>query len=139
MLRLGGGVLLVIVSGYAGCANTANDVHTSPQLDAVNNATGTELRLTMRQLWRHIRALDNALVEPVETPRVVAILDRLREGAATLQTGPGDINHPILQNQLGEFQQQLARSRIAALADPPDYRPALAVIDGCARCHTLHR
>ena len=140
MLRFSGGLLLVLLVGvYAGCADTASVVRKVTYPDGFNYVTKTELRSTMHDLWRQIRALDNALAEPVENPDVIAILDRLRKGAATLQAGPGGSNHPVLQNQLGEFQQQLARARLAALAQPPDYQPALAVVDGCARCHTLHR
>lgn len=128
--------LILLANGCADGARLAREV-TYP--NDFRYLTDAEVRKAMHGLWAQIRELDHALVEPVAWPQVVQVLDRLRAETATLHAGPARSDRPAFQHRLGEFRRRLEDARLAALKTPPDPRPALSVVDGCARCHTLHR
>lgn len=127
--------LLVLL---AGC-DAARQMRQAAHPQDFHYLTRAETGAVMRRLLDDIRALDHVLVEPVDAAEVIAALDALRADAAGLKPGPGGVRPSFIDDRLDAFRDRLDDARRAAQARPPDFGPALTVVDACARCHRGRR
>lgn len=98
-------------------------------------APGPELRTRMHELWFYLVELELALAPPPQAQDVMFALDRLSRIANSIDTGRVRRGDPQFRHRLDRFAATLGQARTAAARVPPDYRPALGLVDACRGCH----
>ena len=66
---------------------------------------------------------------------VVAILERMRVAAATLEEPGRSSQHPVLNQNLDVFINRLERAKRSLDREPPDFFPASTIAGSCYLCH----
>jgi hypothetical protein len=103
--------------------------------------TKERLQMAMWVLAAEIQELERVLSvrAEVETESqrvtVMAILERMRVAAQTLEEPGRSTQHPVLNENLDVFINRLDRARRALDRDPPDFFPSSTVAGSCYLCH----
>ena len=105
--------------------------------------SGDQLRTRMGNLGSRLAQLDNALVEnemrQPDQQEVLAILRDIEEIGSRLQASEAGASHPFLEDEMPRFVNDIARARMAASLDPPQYYLAGRVAGSCVNCHSVNR
>lgn len=105
--------------------------------------SGDQLRTRMSNLGSRLAQLDNALVEnelrQPDQEEVLALLRDIEEIGSRLQAGEAGASHPFLEDEMPRFVNDIARARMAASLDPPQYYLAGRVAGSCVNCHRVNR
>lgn len=128
--------LFVAAAACAPIAERMRSVTYPPELRYIARAEVSE---SMRQLARHVSALDAILrsEEPAGVSVQAEVVGHLTEmEAATLELDtPRKTTHPMLDQNLEAFRRDVVAARRAANNDPPSYFLAGAVAGSCQYCH----
>lgn len=102
-----------------------------------------QLRTRMSNLGSRLAQLDNALIEnEIRQPdkeEVLTILREIEEIGSELQGIEAGASHPFLEDDMPRFVNDIARARMAASLDPPQYYLAGRVAGSCVNCHSVNR
>ena len=99
------------------------------------------LQMAMWVLAAEIQELERVLTirEEVQTESqrvtVVAILERMRTAAQTLEEPGRSTQHPVLNENLDVFINRLDRARRSLDHEPPNFFPASTIAGSCYLCH----
>jgi hypothetical protein len=99
------------------------------------------LQMAMWVLAAEIQELERilSLREQVETESqrvtVMAILERMRVAARTLEEPGRSTQHPVLNENLDVFINRLDRAKRALDRQPPDFFPSSTIAGSCYLCH----
>ena len=99
------------------------------------------LQMAMWVLAAEIQELERVLSlrAEVETESqrvtVMAILERMRVAAETLEEPGRSTQHPVLNENLDVFISRLDRARRALDREPPDFFPSSTIAGSCYLCH----
>ena len=66
---------------------------------------------------------------------VLTELDVIESVTRSLRTGGSQSNHPLIDQHMDNFRDQLLVAKNAAQRDPPDYYPAGRLVGQCQGCH----
>lgn len=143
MKRLWIGFVSIICLAACAAAPAVRKLTYAPDLRYLAGRQVTEI---MQVLAKASVELDALLRDEPPVPEttdvkaeVIRLLMEMEKAASDLDAGP-TTNHPVLDENLGLFRQDLAAAREAAEVDPPNYFLAGSVAGSCLLyCHTGDR
>lgn len=139
-MRMYNGVLgvwgLVLLPVLA-CSNAAEVVRSTTYPPDFAYIARADVRTEMHALASKVAELDRVLREPGVKPRqqVSTLLIDIERIALSLQRGRGQSNHPLIDAHLPSLIEDVAASRRAVEAEPPNYFLAGSVVGSCVYCH----
>ena len=100
-----------------------------------------EIRFMMQKMAAMVFNLDKLVTESPnldDAERKYAVIEQLGEikkVAIKLGAGPKKTNHYLIDKGIDRFVDDVELARNSAQVDPPQYDPAVRLIDQCRRCH----
>lgn len=100
-----------------------------------------KIRTVMWVLAAEIQQLERLMTEPTEAERdsmqvaVAGTLARMKIAARTLDQPGRATQHPVVNQNLGQFLGRIERAERAVDRDPPNYFPASTLAGSCFLCH----
>jgi len=143
----------ILALSVASCSGAAEEVRRHTYAESFHYLDDEEIRSSMGRLARDVVELDRVLrgtparddagwsgLEPGPrdvrpSDRVVAILDRMIQTAATLEAPALATNHPELGQGIDAFRRDLTAARQSAALDPPRHFLAGTITGACLYCH----
>ena len=98
----------------------------------------SELRTEMRAIAHGLLDVESALhtsAGTVDRPKLVAGLRSMEAALSSVRSGALHSDHPVLDEALPRFQQDVRAAREAAEHDPPNDYLAAGVVGACRYCH----
>jgi hypothetical protein len=134
IFRLISMVLIVAVTGS--CATVRKATYPSDFVYLEKQ----EVSSAMQKMAVSINKLDRLLLGTEHQPAnkqqdVLAELDVIESVTRSLGTGASRSNHPLIDQHMDRFRDQLLIAKNAAQNDPPDYYPAGRLVGQCRGCH----
>jgi len=122
-----------------GCADFARQVRQYTYPPEFRYIEGDQVRLTMRQLAFHSRAL-NRLIQSSAGPQrqrdeIITHLRAMEEAAEKLDQSGWPTNHPLIDMNLPSFRRDIKFAREAIEREPPNFLVAGPVTGACVYCH----
>lgn len=107
--------------------------------DSITYIDSSELKSAMHEMASTIAQLDYLVFEnpedQIDPSRVTDLLDTLDHISARLGAEGVVTNHRAIDEHLPEFREAIARARLMASANPPNYYPVGRVSGACSACH----
>ena len=100
-----------------------------------------EVRFMMQKMAAMVFNLDKLITDSPnleDTERQYAVIEQLGEiekVAIKLGAGPKKTNHYVIDKGIDRLVDEVQVARNSAQGDPPQYDPAVKLIDQCRRCH----
>ena len=100
-----------------------------------------EIRFMMQKMAAMVFNLDKLITESPnleDTERQYAVIEQLGEiekVAVKLGAGPKKTNHYVIDKGIDRLVEEVQVARNSAQGDPPEYDPAVKLIDQCRQCH----
>jgi len=131
-------VLFIILAGtmLQGCAQISKATY-PPDFVYLNKQ---EIRTTMQKMAASISNIHALLSDTNHSQdqmrdKVSAELKNIETATRELGTAGKSTNHPLIDNHLDGFRDELIAALRAVESDPPDYYPAGRLVGQCHGCH----
>ena len=136
-------ILLTIMSVSFGClAETPiGPIRATMSAPDLQYLPPEKVRTVMWVLAAEIQHLEHLMTDPTEEEResmqvaVAGTLQRMRIAARTLDQPGRATQHPVVNQNLGQFLGRIERAQRAVDRDPPNYVPASTLAGSCFLCH----
>jgi hypothetical protein len=122
------------------CADSAARVRDHTYPPSFEYIEPSRLHSSMWKLASEVQHLETTLRDPASDPAaqqraVTEILSRMEEVAGGIAT-PGRVTqHPLLNQNLLRFRNQIRHAREEAEREPPSYFSATMLAGSCSACH----
>ncbi len=116
---------------------------TAEERDEIIVLNSSEVRTLMQKMAVMVFNLEDLVLAPntadpgARQEAVIGQLAEIEKVAMNLGAGPQRTNHFLIDSGIDRLVTDLHLASDAASAEPPDYEPALDVIDQCKRCHLM--
>ncbi len=100
-----------------------------------------KIRTAMWVLAAEIQHLERLMTDPTQEEHgamqvvVAGTLQRMKIAARTLDKPGRATQHPVINQNLGNFLSRIERAQRAVDRDPPNYFPASSLAGSCFLCH----
>lgn len=128
--------VLVIVAVTGSCATVRKVTYPSDFVYLEKQ----EVSSAMQKMAVSVNKLDRLLLGTEYQPEtkqqdVLTELDVIESVTRSLGTGGSRSNHPLIDQHMDLFRDQLLIAKNAAQNEPPDYYPAGRLVGQCRGCH----
>ena len=107
--------------------------------DSITYIDSRQMKSAMHEMAGNIAMLDRLVAKEslldIDQEQVLSILDNLDAISLRLGTSGTVTNHSAIDEHLPLFQEAIARARLMASANPPNYYPIGRVSGACSACH----
>ncbi len=130
-------ILLLLAVGLSACASIRLATYPSDFVYLERSEITSDMQRMAVEIDRLDRLLQGeaALDVPDRQDRVLASLEEIGRVADRLGGGSAGSNHPLIDNNIDGFRDQVRLARRYAAADPPVYYPAGRLAGQCLACH----
>ena len=137
-------VALAAVTMFSACTGFSSWLRQHTYPPGFNYIPPEQLRSTMWQLARDVRQLERTVREPgeIDEPRradILRLLASMEDVTGKLSKQGQRSNHPMIDNNLSAFRQDIDLARKAVENVPPNYALVGLLPGACVYCHgTAH-
>ena len=107
--------------------------------DSMTYIDSRQMKSAMHEMAGNIALLDRLVakdaLQDIDQEQVLVLLDKLDAISLRLGDSGTVTNHSAIDEHLPAFREAIARARLMASVNPPNYYPVGRVSGACSACH----